>query len=44
MSYATILLPGSGIIDSYANAPPTELSNALGIYLTAWGIFTFFML
>jgi succinate-acetate transporter protein len=44
MSYATILIPASGIIDSYAKAPPEELSNALGIYLITWAIFTFFML
>jgi len=44
MSYATILLPSSGIIDSYAKGPPDELSNALGIYLITWGIFTFLML
>jgi len=44
MSFATILIPGSGIIDSYAKAPPEELSNALGIYLLAWGLFTFLMM
>jgi uncharacterized protein len=44
MSYATILIPSSGIIDSYAKAPPEELHNALGIYLITWFMFTFFML
>jgi len=44
MSYATILIPASGIVDSYAKAPPEELSNALGIYLIAWGMFTFLMM
>jgi len=44
MSYATILIPASGILDSYAKAPPEELTNALGIYLMAWGMFTFLML
>jgi succinate-acetate transporter protein len=43
MSYATILLPSSGIIDSYAKAPE-QLDNALGIYLITWFIFTFLML
>lgn len=43
MSYATILLPSSGIIESYA-ATPAELDNAIGIYLVAWAMFTFFML
>jgi len=43
MSYATILIPGSGIIDSYA-AAPGQLDNALGIYLITWFMFTFLML
>jgi len=43
MSYATILIPSSGIIDSYT-ATPEELPNALGIYLIAWFMFTFMML
>ena len=43
MSYATILIPSSGIIDAYAKAPE-ELSNALGIYLITWFMFTFMML
>jgi len=44
MSYATILIPSSGIVESYANAPAGELTNAIGIYLVAWFMFTFFML
>jgi len=44
MSYATILIPGSGIVDAYAKSPPEELTNALGIYLIAWGVFTFLMM
>jgi succinate-acetate transporter protein len=44
MSFATILIPGSGVIDSYAKGPPEELSNALGIYLITWGLFTFLMM
>jgi len=43
MSYATILIPSSGIIDAYAKTPE-ELPNALGIYLIAWFMFTFMML
>lgn len=43
MSYATILIPGSGVIDSYS-AVPEQLGNALGIYLITWFIFTFLML
>jgi len=39
MSYATILIPSSGILDSYAQNPD-ELSNALGIFLITWFIFT----
>jgi hypothetical protein len=43
MSYATILIPGSGILDAYATTPE-ELSSALGIYLIAWMIVTFLFL
>jgi len=43
MSYATILIPSSGIIESYT-AAPGQLDNALGIYLITWFMFTFFML
>jgi uncharacterized protein len=43
MSYATILIPGSGVLDAYA-ATPDELGNALGIYLITWFMFTFLML
>jgi len=39
MSYATILIPSSGILDAYADNPD-ELSNALGIFLITWFIFT----
>lgn len=42
ISYAFILIPGSGIIDGYA-AVPNELHNALGFFLTVWFIFTFCM-
>jgi hypothetical protein len=38
LSYATILLPGSGIIDSYKT--PDELASALGIFLMSWFIVT----
>jgi hypothetical protein len=44
MSYATILLPSTGVIDAYAKSPPDEFTNAIGIYLIAWFMFTFFML
>jgi succinate-acetate transporter protein len=44
LSYATILIPGSGIIASFADAPPHELSNALGIFLVAWTMVTFLLL
>ncbi|KAG6810795.1 hypothetical protein H0H92_010307 [Tricholoma furcatifolium] len=42
MSYATILIPGSGIISAYTDA--NELASALGIYLTCWTLVTFFLL
>ncbi|KAF8887881.1 GPR1/FUN34/yaaH family-domain-containing protein [Gymnopilus junonius] len=38
MSYATILIPGSGIISAYTN--PKELDNALGLYLIVWMMLT----
>ncbi|TFK65957.1 hypothetical protein BDN72DRAFT_173356 [Pluteus cervinus] len=43
MSYATILIPGSGIVAAYTDAPG-ELSSALGIYLITWMLVTFFLL
>lgn len=42
MSYATILIPGSGILSAYTNVE--ELHSALGIYLVTWGLVTFFFL
>ncbi|GLB41324.1 putative GPR1/FUN34/yaaH family protein [Lyophyllum shimeji] len=42
MSYATILIPGSGIGAAYAESPKSELSSALGIYLVVWCLVTFF--
>jgi hypothetical protein len=42
MSYATILIPGSGTIAAYASDP--ELESALGIYLITWFMVTFFLL
>jgi len=41
MSYATILIPSSGILDAYADTG--ELNNALGIYLITWFMFTFML-
>jgi len=42
MSYATILIPGSGVLAAYTN--PDELDSALGIYLITWFMVTFFLL
>ena len=39
MSYATIFIPGSGILAAYGNNTQ-ELSNALGLYLIVWFMFT----
>ena len=39
MSYAAIFIPGSGILSAYGNNKQ-ELSNALGLYLTVWFMFT----
>jgi len=46
MSYATILIPGSGIIATYENIEGgiEQLSAALGIFLITWMIVTFFFL
>jgi len=40
MSYATILIPGSGIGAAYA--VKSEFQSALGIYLVCWCLVTFF--
>jgi succinate-acetate transporter protein len=41
LSYASILLPGTGIIDAYVSAKAlSDLSNALGIYLITWMMVT----
>ncbi|KAF9044468.1 FUN34 transmembrane protein [Panaeolus papilionaceus] len=42
MSYATILIPSSGILTAFEN--PHELSGALGIFLITWFLVTFFLL
>jgi len=42
MSYATILLPGSGVLAAFTDG--AELSSALGIYLMAWFMVTFLLL
>ncbi|KAH9475870.1 Accumulation of dyads protein 2 [Psilocybe cubensis] len=43
LAYATILIPGSGIVASYAGNED-ELASALGIFLVAWMMVTFFLL
>jgi len=43
MSYATILIPSSGILDAFAKVPD-EIANALGIFLIAWFAVTFIFL
>ena len=39
MSYAAIFIPGSGILAAYDNNAQ-ELSNAIGLYLVVWFMFT----
>jgi len=39
MSYAAIFIPGSGILAAYGNNAQ-ELSNAMGLYLVVWFMFT----
>lgn len=43
MSYATILIPGSGIAAAY-ESNPVEFNNAVGLYLFMWFIITFLLL
>ncbi|KAL0959169.1 hypothetical protein HGRIS_014453 [Hohenbuehelia grisea] len=43
MSYATILIPGSGIIAAYGDNK-AEFDSAIAIYLTAWTLVTFYFL
>jgi hypothetical protein len=40
LSYAALLVPGTGIGDAYAVHPAQE-SNAIGIWLASWFIITF---
>ncbi|KAJ4469211.1 Gpr1 family protein [Lentinula aciculospora] len=42
LSYATILIPGSGIADAYADAASQE-PNAIGIFLMTWMTVTFLL-
>jgi succinate-acetate transporter protein len=42
MSYATILIPGSGILSAFTDEE--ELASGLGIFLVAWTLVTFFLL
>jgi len=41
LSYATILVPSSGVIAAYAEDPVGELDNAIGIFLITWFMVTF---
>ncbi len=43
MSFGTVFLPGSGVIDAYGTNAE-ELDSALGIYLWTWFIVTFLLL
>ena len=43
MSFATILIPGSGITAAYTGKPD-QLRDAIGIYLITWFIVTFIFL
>jgi hypothetical protein len=38
MSYSVILIPGTGVIAAYSD--PHELSNAIGLFLIVWSMFT----
>jgi len=38
MSYSAILIPGTGVLAAYSD--PQELSNAIGLFLIVWSMFT----
>jgi len=40
MSYATILIPGSGIVAAYGDDGKAEFASAVGIFLLTWAMFT----
>jgi len=42
ISFAIIYVPGFNVLGGYS-AVPSEISNAVGFYLTSWFIFTFLM-
>ena len=44
MSYATILMPNSGILAAYLPDHVEELNQAIGIYLITWFVFTALLL
>ncbi|KAJ3508392.1 hypothetical protein NLJ89_g5781 [Agrocybe chaxingu] len=44
MSYATILIPGSGVGAAYTESPDSEFQSAVAIYLITWFLVTFFLL
>jgi len=45
LSFATLLIPGSGIGDAYAASKnPEQEVDAIAIYLTAWMVVTFLFL
>ncbi|KAI0294186.1 Gpr1 family protein [Russula brevipes] len=42
LSFATLLIPGSGVGAAYAASPnPAQETDAIAIYLTAWTVVTF---
>ena len=43
ISYALILIPGTGVIEAYGT-DADEFGNAIGIYLITWFIITFLFL
>ena len=44
LSYGALYIPSFGIMKAYATVDPTlkELQNAIGFFLIAWAIFSFF--
>lgn len=40
MSYATIFIPGSGVVDALGGATSEEFNQAFGLYLMVWFMIT----
>lgn len=44
LSFGAAYIPSFGILEAYLIEDPTQLYNAIGLYLIAWSIFTFMLI